>query len=78
MTKLVNNEQILVQNGIHSRRRAMDEIGVKDPEIEFDRWLEERDSILRMNKEINVKPSRGGERVRNNETPVKVLRQPSP
>ena len=78
MTKLVNNEQILVQNGIHSRRRAMDEIGVKDPEIEFDRWLEERESILRMNKEINVKPSRGGERVRNNETPVKVLRQPSP
>jgi len=78
MTKLVNNEQALVQNGIHSRRRAMDEIGIQDPETEFDRWLEEREAILRMNKEINGKSSRGGERVRNSDTPVKVTRQPSP
>lgn len=53
LTRLVSNEQILIQNGIHSRRRAMDEMGVKDPEMEFNRWLEEREIILRMNKEVN-------------------------
>ncbi|MBI4267347.1 MAG: phage portal protein [Chloroflexi bacterium] len=58
--KLVANEQVLVQTGIHSRRRAMDEVGVKDPETEFDRWLEERETILKMNKELNQKPARGG------------------
>ncbi|MDZ4230609.1 MAG: phage portal protein, partial [Dehalococcoidales bacterium] len=42
VVKLVTNEQVLVQTGIHSRRRAMDELGVKDPEMEFKRWLEER------------------------------------
>ncbi|UCH43490.1 MAG: phage portal protein [Dehalococcoidales bacterium] len=78
MAKLVSNEQALVQNGIHSRRRAMDEIGVQDPEMEFDRWLEEREAILRMNKEINGKLPRGGERARNSETPAKAARQPSP
>ncbi|MFC1985387.1 phage portal protein [Chloroflexota bacterium] len=42
LAKLVSNEQTLVQSGIHSRRRAMDEVGVKDPEMEFNKWLEER------------------------------------
>jgi len=51
-TKLVANEQILVQNGIHSRRRAMDEIGIKDPETEFKKWLEEREAILKMNRDL--------------------------
>ncbi len=64
MTRLVSNEQTLVQTGIHSRRRAMDEVGVKDPEMEFNRWLEERETILRMNKELNARSTRGGERVR--------------
>ncbi len=64
LAKLVANEQILIQNGIHSRRRAMDEIGVKDPEMEFKRWLEERETILRMNKELNSGPARGGARGR--------------
>jgi hypothetical protein len=64
MTKLVSNEQVLVQNGIHSRRRAMDEIGVKDPEMEFKQWLEERETILRMNKEPGTKQARGGGRER--------------
>ena len=54
MTKLVANEQTLVQTGIHSRRRAMDEIGVRDPDDEFQRWLEERRTILDMNKETAV------------------------
>jgi len=62
LSRLVSNEQTLVQSGIHSRRRAMDEIGVKDPEMEFGRWLEERETILRMNKELNAKSTRGGAR----------------
>jgi len=64
LTRLVSNEQILVQSGIHSRRLAMDEMGVKDPEVEFNRWLEERETILRMNKELNTKLTRGGARER--------------
>ncbi len=39
--RLVRDEQILVEAGIHSRRRAMEELGVDDPEGEFKRWLEE-------------------------------------
>ena len=67
--KMVANEQTLVQTGIHSRRRAMDELGVRDPEAEFGRWLEERGAILEMNHELNRKPSRGGVRERDTETP---------
>jgi hypothetical protein len=55
VTRKVSSEQVLVQNGIHSRRTAMDEMGIMDPDSEFKRWLEERESILRMNKELNVK-----------------------
>jgi len=54
----------LVQSGIHSRRRAMDEIGVEDPEAEFNQWLEEREVILRMNRELNAKSTRSGARGR--------------
>jgi len=57
--KSVANEQVLVQSGIHSRRRAMDELGVTDPEAEFRRWLEERAAILQMNQDLNRRPSRG-------------------
>ncbi len=64
MAGLVSNEQRLVQTGIHSRKRAMEEVGVKDPEHEFNRWLEERETILRMNKELNAKSGRGGARER--------------
>ena len=60
MARIVANEQTLVQAGIHSRRRAMDEIGIKDAESEFKRWLEERETILRMNKELDVRSARGG------------------
>ena len=45
LAKLAATEQVLVQNGIHSRRRAMDEIGVADPETEFKKWLEEEKTI---------------------------------
>jgi len=64
MARQVNNEQVLVQTGIHSRRRAMDELGIQDPELEFNKWLEERATILKMNKELNAKFTRGGERER--------------
>ena len=72
LAKLVANEQTLVQSGIHSRRRAMDEVGVMDPEVEFTRWLEEREAILKMNKELNLKPARGGARERVAEPQVEV------
>ena len=58
----VNSEQVMVQTGIHSRRTAMNEVGVRNPEIEFKMWLEERESILKMNKELNAKSARGGAR----------------
>jgi len=64
VARQVNTEQILVQTGIHSRRRAMDEIGIRDPEYEFRRWLEERETILRMNKELNAKSTKSGGRER--------------
>ena len=31
--------------GIHSRRRAMDELGIEDPDAEFGRWLEEEEKM---------------------------------
>jgi hypothetical protein len=58
----VNSEQVMVQTGIHSRRTAMNEVGVRDPDFEFGRWLEERESILRMNKELNARSARAGAR----------------
>ena len=42
----------------------MDEIGIRNPEYEFKRWLEERESILKMNRELNVKNVRSGARER--------------
>jgi hypothetical protein len=49
-TKLVANEQVLVQNGIHSRRRAMDDMGIADPEAEFRKWLEEKEAIQQIDR----------------------------
>lgn len=62
--RLIAGEQALIQSGIHSRRRAMDELGVADPEAEFKDWLAEREAILRMNKELDIKTSRGSTRAR--------------
>ena len=39
--RLVSEEQILVGAGIHSRRRAMEELGIDDPEGELERVREE-------------------------------------
>ncbi len=78
LARLVSNEQSLVQSGIHSRRLAMDELGVEDPEMEFDRWLEERRAILKMNKELNAKSTKVGARVRAVEPQVDVVEESSP
>jgi len=51
----VASEQTLVQTGIHSRRRAMDELGISNPDLEFRLWLEEREAILKMNRDTNNK-----------------------
>ncbi len=40
-SRLVADEARLVASGIHSRRRAANEVGVEDPEAEFERWREE-------------------------------------
>ena len=40
--RLVRDEQILIGAGIHSRRRAMDNLGVEDADAEYARWLEEK------------------------------------
>jgi hypothetical protein len=40
-SRLVTDETRLVQSGVISRRRAADDLGVQDPEAEFERWLEE-------------------------------------
>jgi len=44
-SRQVEDERVLVASGIHSRRRAADNLGVEDPESEFGRWLEERRAI---------------------------------
>jgi hypothetical protein len=62
VTSQAQTEQVLVQAGVHSRRTAMDEIGVQDPDQEFNRWLEERKKILEMNREFRAQSTRGGAR----------------
>lgn len=53
--RLVQNETALVQSGVHSRRRAMDELGVEDPEAELNTWLEERETILKQNQNYGAR-----------------------
>jgi hypothetical protein len=61
MERKVSDEQVMVQTGIHSRRTAMNEVGVIDPDYEFKKWLEERESILKMNRDFNTR-GKGGTR----------------
>ena len=63
-TAQAQTEQVLVQTGVHSRRTAMDEIGIQDPDQEFARWLDERHKILEMNREFRAQSTRGGARER--------------
>lgn len=41
-SRLVADERVLVDAGIHSRRTAMDNLGIEDPDAEYAQWLEER------------------------------------
>jgi hypothetical protein len=43
----------------------MDEMGVRDPEAEFGKWLDERKRILEMNQQYRAQSTRGGARERN-------------
>jgi hypothetical protein len=54
------SEQLLVNAGIHSRRTAMDVLGVQNPQAEFDSWLEERKIIREQNIDLPTPSSRGG------------------
>ena len=51
------NEQLLVQAGVHSRRTAMDEMGIQDPDEEFTRWLEERGRMASCCTVYQLEPS---------------------
>ncbi len=42
-SRLVEDEARLVSAGIHSRRTAAGELGVADPDMEWQRWLEEEE-----------------------------------
>ncbi|MGA8849702.1 MAG: phage portal protein [Dehalococcoidia bacterium] len=64
VARQAQNEQLLVQAGVHSRRTAMDEMGIQDPDEEFNHWLEERRKILEMNREFRAASTRGGARER--------------
>ncbi len=44
-SRLVADETRLVAAGIHSRRRTANELGVADPDSEFERWREEAQSV---------------------------------
>ena len=59
-TRMVQEEQGLVQAGIHSRRTAMDRLGVRSPDAEFRLWCDERARILEMNREYRVKGHESG------------------
>ncbi len=48
------NEQALVMCGIRSRRAAMDGLGIRDPDAEFERWLEERRRIMEMDRALRA------------------------
>jgi len=59
--RLAQDEQALVQSGVHSRRTAMDELGIRDPEAELEKWLEERKRILEMNQQFSARSIPGKE-----------------
>ena len=65
--RAAQNEQLLVQSGIHSRRTAMDELGIQDPDAEFKRWLEERATIRKQNIDLPLPSTRGGPKQRSYE-----------
>ena len=50
-------------SGMHTHQSIFNDRGENvfyDPDDEFQRWLEERESILKMNKELNARSARNG------------------
>jgi len=45
LMRRVQAQQSMVGAGLTSRRRAMTDLGILDPELEFSQWLEERSKI---------------------------------
>ncbi|MCX7912717.1 MAG: phage portal protein [Dehalococcoidales bacterium] len=60
--RAVNCAHLMVQAGLHSLRTAMGGLGIRNPDTEFRNWLEEREAILRMNRELNARAARNGVR----------------
>jgi hypothetical protein len=61
-SRLAADEQTLIGAGVHSRRRAMDALGICDPDAEFKRWLAEQQAILAMHrKEVKEQSTTGRE-----------------
>ena len=58
-------EQLLIQSGVHSRRTAMDNLGVRDSTLEWEKWKEERQQILQQNNDFKAQSTQGGARARN-------------
>jgi hypothetical protein len=50
----------------------MDELGILNPDDEFQRWLDERRKILEMNKEFKAASTRGGARERATASEMEV------
>jgi len=44
-SRTVDDETRLVEKGIHSRKRAADNLGIDNPEAEFDRWIVEQRQV---------------------------------
>lgn len=42
----------------------MDNLGVRDPELEFQKWMDERKAILTQNNDLKAQSAQGGARER--------------
>lgn len=58
-SRLVADEQTLIGSGLHSRRRAMDILGLQNPEAEFQHWLAEQREILKLKEEVSERSESG-------------------
>jgi len=56
--RIVADEVQLVEKGVHSRKTAMEGVGIEDTDAEFTQWLEERDLIMSQNTAHNAKGSK--------------------
>ncbi len=62
-------EGAMVRAGLHSRKTAMEELGIRDPEMEFRRWLEERKNILAQDAESRIQNPESSSQKKETENP---------